>query len=258
MKTTTVDLRQLFEELGPGVVAVTGGGGKTGLLFSLAESLSKAGHPVLSTTTTRMARPHACDWLTVALTDNPGGLAPTPVSLFVARPPGPDGDPEKVYGYSPEDVDEMARHNPGAWILVEADGSAGRPLKAPAAHEPVVPTATAVAVAVVGLSGFGKPAAKDTVFRMDEFTAITGLIPGETVTPKAVAALVNHPEGLFKNAPASARRFIFCNQADVPGGKEAAAELARAIRRGAPGFLDGFLVGSLRTKGLECQSYPVK
>ena len=42
------------------------------------------------------------------------------------------------------------------YVLVEADGAKRFPLKAPAAHEPVIPDETRLVIAVAGLSGVGK------------------------------------------------------------------------------------------------------
>lgn len=43
------------------------------------------------------------------------------------------------------------------YVLVEADGSAHRPMKAHAPYEPVIPALTGQTVCVVGASGFGLP-----------------------------------------------------------------------------------------------------
>lgn len=163
-----------------------------------------------------------------------------------------------MYGYTAEEVDALLSRNVTPWILVEADGAAGRPLKVPAAHEPVVPSRTAVAVAVVGLGGLGQPFHPETVFRLEQAAAVTGLLPGEVVTPDAVAAMVTHDAGLFKNTPPGAVRLLFCNQADLPGAEESGKALASALARKHPGFLQGIYLGSLREKGLSCLSLPVE
>lgn len=243
----------------PAIISLTGGGGKTSLLFALGMALANTGRSVLCTTTTKMLLPEAGDGLTVAIEEDSSRLQPPGrEALYAARPPDARRAPEKVLGYSPEDIDGLLRREFAEWILVEADGAAGRPLKAPARHEPVIPSLTGVAVAVMGLECVGKPLTEAVAFRMAEIMAITGLSPGESVTPRALANLVGHPDGMFKNVPASAKRLLFCNKADDPETEAIGMEFAKTIRKKCPGFLRGIFIGSLRRKGLRCLSLPTE
>jgi probable selenium-dependent hydroxylase accessory protein YqeC len=101
------------------------------------------------------------------------------------------------------------------FVLVEADGAAGRPVKAPAGHEPVVPSSADLVVGVMGLDALGSPAEEEMVFRLEHFLNVTGLAPSEEIGPDSLKALAAHPEGLFKNTPAKARRMAFYNKADA-------------------------------------------
>ena len=53
-----------------------------------------------------------------------------------------------------------------ARVGAEAEGSAQRPVKAPAAHEPVFPASADAVVMVAGASGLGRPLDDDVVFRL--------------------------------------------------------------------------------------------
>jgi len=53
-------------------------------------------------------------------------------------------------------------------VLVEADGAAGRPLKAWAAWEPVIPGQTCLLVVMAGASGLGRPLTPAWVHRPGE------------------------------------------------------------------------------------------
>ena len=111
-------------EIPAGVTAVIGGGGKTSLLRALGRELSRQHRVVLCTTTKIYPFPDlpcartaaelnalAGEPLICTGTDAPGGkLTVPPVSLTELA---------RIYDY----------------VLVEADGSAGRPMKAHAAHE---------------------------------------------------------------------------------------------------------------------------
>ena len=99
-------------------------------------------------------------------------------------------------------------------LLVEADGARQKPLKAPAAHEPVIPEWVETVVVVAGLSGLNQPLTEATVHRAERFAVLGGLEMGETVSVEALARVLNHLEGGLKGLPAGARRVALLNQAD--------------------------------------------
>ncbi len=63
---------------------------------------------------------------------------------------------DKVQGVLPEFLDRIAAQPAVDVVIVEADGSRRLPFKAPAQHEPVIPTSTTVLMPVVGLDVLGK------------------------------------------------------------------------------------------------------
>jgi probable selenium-dependent hydroxylase accessory protein YqeC len=146
--------------LGPArVIAICGAGGKSSLMFALAGEFADAGERVLMTTTTRLALEQvrgrwpgvmAADANAIAATV---GTRPEPVIAYR----GVDEPRGKALGYAPEVIDHLAERGPFTRILVEADGSARRPLKAPADHEPVFPARTDAVVIVAGATGLGRP-----------------------------------------------------------------------------------------------------
>lgn len=251
-----VSLLTELEALGPGIVCLVGGGGKTSLLYALGEDMAEAGNQVLCTTTTKMRRPDSRGLLPVMLESDSGSLVlPSGGAMFAARRSPPGGDPGKVYGYSAAEVDALAERGLAAWIFAEADGAAGRPIKAPAEHEPVIPAGTSVVIGVIGLSCLSRPLTPERVFRAERFAAVTGLAPGAPVTPEAVATLVLHPSGLFKNSPAAAARLLFCNQSDLPGAAEAGGAVAEAVFSRPNSFLRAVYLGSARAERLRCRKF---
>jgi probable selenium-dependent hydroxylase accessory protein YqeC len=134
------------------------------------------------------------------------------------------------------------------WILVEADGAARRPLKAPAAHEPVVPACTDWVIAVAGLAAVGRPLDVRWVFRPERFGALAGISAGDPVTPEAVAAVLLHPDGIMKGCPPAAARCVFLNQLDLPGAAEAARAVCAALARSRHAPLNRILMGSAADK----------
>lgn len=200
-------LRELLEG-GKRLAAFVGAGGKTSLIYALGSQLADQGQRVVITTTTRMLAP-ARDLLLL----RPGVVIP-PYRLITVGS-AVETDKGKLVGFAPWDIGELlARLEPDV-ILVEADGAAGRSVKAPAGHEPVIPELADLVVGVMGLDALGRAVDGDTVFRLERFCAVTGLRPGEIIGPAAFTALAGHPEGLFKGAPVRARCVAFHNKADA-------------------------------------------
>ena len=213
-------MSQLWSALSicPGeVVAFTGGGGKSSLALMVAQELSRAGRSVIFTTTTKiypvpgMRLVFGLDGVRDALAGGGG-----PVCVVACEEPGTG----KLVGISPEAVASLQAAAPGAVILVEADGSAGRPLKLPAPHEPVIPPCASLVVPVAGASALGKPISAEWLHRVSLFPA-AGL-----VTPTVVAdALLACTRG----TPPGARIVPVLGQADLPGAEPGLRETASLL-----------------------------
>ncbi|CAB1064510.1 hypothetical protein D1BOALGB6SA_9306 [Olavius sp. associated proteobacterium Delta 1] len=217
-----------------GVVSLVGAGGKTSLMFKLAHELAMAGESVLTTTTTKIYEPLPEQSTNLIISDSVSKMLNRArktlkdhhhITAAAEKLP----DQRKLCGFTPEFVQAIWNSHLFRWILVEADGAAGRPLKAPAEHEPVIPACTSQLVGIVGLSGAGKPLNDLWVFRHERFVQLSGLAHGSEVTEAAIAAALVHEKGIFKNAPAVAVRIAFCNQADVPRNLAAGRKIARAL-----------------------------
>jgi molybdenum cofactor cytidylyltransferase len=111
-------------------------------------------------------------------------------------------------------------------LLIEADGSRQKPLKAPAEHEPVVPGWVDTIVVVCGLSGIGKPLSAQWVYRPDLFAELALLSEGELITQEAIARVLTSPQGGLKDIPPGVRRVVLLNQADTAEFQAAAYRLA--------------------------------
>ena len=100
-------------------------------------------------------------------------------------------------------------------LLIEADGSRQKPLKAWAEHEPPIPDFANAVVHLVGLSGLGKPLNDENVHRAGVFSALSGIEPGMEITLEALLKVLTHPSGGLKNIPRNSRRSVLLNQADT-------------------------------------------
>lgn len=137
-------LRELLG-VGRGVTAVMGSGGKTSLLYQLAEELRPCG-TVLLATTTHIMRPPQYPF---------AGTAEELAAALAAHGAACAGS------YTPEGkltAPAFAGWQQAAdFVLVEADGSKRLPAKAHETWEPVLPSQRTRTICVVGASAFGQP-----------------------------------------------------------------------------------------------------
>jgi len=233
-----------------GVISLVGAGGKTSLMFRLAQELSAGGETVLTTTTTRILMPGQGQSRRVILADTAEKILERAAqelsgNRHLTAAAGLSADPGKLAGLTPETVDQLRASQVFDWIIVEADGAAGRPLKAPAGHEPVIPSSSGWLVGMVGLRALGTPLTDQWVFRAEVFSRITGLPPGTAVTEESIAAACVHEQGVLKGAPGECRCLVFLNQADAPGANAAGLRIAGLLKRFGGSRIQRTIVGQV-------------
>ena len=200
-------------DIRPGVTAVIGGGGKTTLLRSLGEELAAAGHRVLLCASTKIFPFEGLENL----------LDPTEAEIAAALAAHGlicAGKTVPCTGKLTAPVVPMARLAELAdYVLVEADGSAGRPLKAHAPHEPVIPEEANQTVCVVGASGFGRPIV-EAAHRPALYAGLAGVPESVPATAETEAAVLL-AEGLHSR--------VYINQAETEETRAHAAALAARL-----------------------------
>lgn len=135
-----------------GVTAIIGGGGKTTLLYKLGAELSQRGTVILATTT-HIFTPAHCPVLTGATAEQVKDVL-THTPLICAGEPFMEGK------LSPSLLPIDTLKTLADYVLVEADGSKGLPLKAHAPYEPVISCRANNTILVVGIDGLGQPIEK--------------------------------------------------------------------------------------------------
>ncbi len=208
------------------IVAFVGGGGKTGAILRLIEELRAERWRVLASTTTKVGRSIEAAVPVFEATGREwhAGLAVAMErdgAVFLAAGTSRDG---KLTGIEPAAIDRRLRDLADA-VLLEADGSRQMPIKAPGAHEPVVPPATTVVVPMVGLDALGRTIAPLEVHRPELLRALTG---HDVVTPDAIVRLLTSARGGLKGVPTEARVCPILNKIR-PHSRRAAARIARAV-----------------------------
>jgi len=201
-----------------GITAFVGGGGKTTAIRRLAMELSERGR-VLVSTTTRIYPP-----------EFPTLIDPAPAALreaFEQRAIVAAGSAQGEKLGPPENLAELCAL--ADYALIEADGARRLPLKAPAAHEPVIPEGARLVVAVAGIDGAGRPIS--LVHRPELYARLVGKAEDMPVTPEDIARVLCHPEGQKKGVRCLWRALI--NKADTLQRLALARECASLIPGGA-------------------------
>ena len=219
----------------PGLTALIGSGGKTRLMYALAEELKGRG-AVLVTTSTKILVP---EHLPVADPTTPEALAgllkeASSLCLGSPWPPTDAGEPLPVSGRlisaptaSQEPVRKLAAPSlpfgalakAADFVFVEADGSRGLPAKAHAAHEPVIPAEAGTVILVFGADAFGRPIS-EVCHRPALYAERAGATPETLLTP-ALAAVVLRAEG-YGN-------IIYVNKCESPADWDNAAALSSLL-----------------------------
>ena len=215
------------------LIALVGGGGKSTLLFWLGADLAALGKQVVLTTTTKMGRDQVTSDVTVCSTiECAGKPANGPVMLVTG------GDSHKITGPQPEQLDDLFAGGSVDYLIVEADGAHGRPLKAPALHEPVVPDTATMVVIAVGIDAIGMRLG-DAAHRVEQAVEFSGLGVDHVVTTADCATILTHRRGALRTVPAGARVVVAVTKVD-DGSRPDAEDLARILR--AHGRVDGVVL----------------
>ena len=226
-----MDLYEAFA-LSPGaIVAAVGGGGKTSLVYALARESAERGLAAIVTTTTRFTRP-------------PGGQTPMIIEttedrlaadVGVALRPGEalvaisgHGEHGRMHGFNAETISGLAALQPGL-IAVEADGSAHRPFKAPAPHEPVIPPCTTDVIVCVGLAVLGHNLDDVWVHRSELASELADVPMSSPVTANTVVRVLLHPEGGRKGVPPGARVHALLNNPASPEHEQLAVHIGQRL-----------------------------
>ena len=216
-------------------LALVGSGGKTIALFTLARELIQTAVPtVLVSATTHLAKAQlslADEQITIRNSQEMGlyhaGFPPG-VCLFT----GPRVEADRTSGLPPDILQQLAAlaDRFSLPLLIEADGSRQRPLKAPGDREPVIPGFVNLVLVVAGLTGLGKELSQEWVHRPEQYAVLSGLVSGERITEVEAARVLCHTQGGLKNIPFTARRTLLLNQADDPLLLDCGRQIALAAR----------------------------
>lgn len=214
------------------LICFVGAGGKTTALFMLAKELKACKKRVLITTTTAIYSPDENHYDEVVLdrAENPDIMTKR-INPCVCVLGSEITAENKLLGVDKEYITQLFLEEVFDYLLVEADGSRQRSIKAPADHEPVIPNGTSKVVGVIGLDILGTQIDGASVHRPECFCRVTGRTMGERIDEEAIKKLILEPEGLFKTVPERARKYVLFNKADNRKREKAAMGVIDEIRR---------------------------
>ncbi len=137
------------------------------------------------------------------------------------------GDDHKITGPDPAEVGRVLDLPEVDVVVVEADGAHGRPIKAPASHEPVVPPSSTLVVITMGIDAVGGRLG-DVAHRPERAMEFTGLGADDVLTAPHCAAILLHPHGALRVVPPGARVVVAITKVDAAT-ENAAAEVRSQV-----------------------------
>ncbi|MGH4138996.1 selenium cofactor biosynthesis protein YqeC [Clostridium sp.] len=224
------------------ILSIVGAGGKTTMMFKLAQEL-RGGSKILVTTTTKIYHP-SLDRYDFICTDkkdffkyssmNEDGIYVLGVGI---------NDENKILGLSIKDLHDLALHFD--YIVIEADGAKKKQLKAWNEFEPIIYCKTTKTIGIIDIHSLGMLINEDNIHRSKIFCEITGAHEGEIVNLKYLTELILNPKGLFKGA--KGQLILYINKVEEPNDLILAKSLVEEIKLNSRTLIDNVIIGSLKT-----------
>jgi len=196
-------------------LSFVGAGGKTTLIEYLAADAIRQGKRVAITTTTKIwAKEPYVLWADL----DKAQARPDFVRVGKAVVEG------KLTALQPEEVAGLG--STYDLVLIEADGSKGKPLKYAAEHEPVIPSFSDRVIVVAGLDALSRRA-DEQIFRWKLFERTTGLAGNACVTPSLFLRLFES-DALMKDVDRK-KCVIVLNKYDACTERDTVTDLAKGV-----------------------------
>src|SRR6266536_2392312 len=201
------------------LIAITGAGGKTTTMYTLADELAQRGKRVITTTTTQIFYPKAGETDTLIVASETQALLKTideawhqyhrlTVAGTVLRT-------DKLAGLQPEQPYELLLNSGADVVIVEADGARHRMIKAPGEHEPVIPLQTNVALLMISAEAINQPLSDRIAHRPEQVATVAGINMGDVLSPAVIARLITSEQGGLKHIPETATAYLLITHASM-------------------------------------------
>lgn len=231
------------------VITITGGGGKTALMFALSKELAarKLNHVMTTTAKICIADvPESQCLIRNEMTEVIATITKDTQRTWLIGKERVNG--QKISGFSEAELIALKAAIVPLVIINEGDGSKRKPYKFYRDYEPSIPSITTKLIHVMGAEILFRKIDADTFHRAELFNNLLNnndqSIFDEAVLSQTLAAFIDHK--LNQTLAENATRILFINKAD--GDNRTNARLMAKI--GAPLF-DNCLLGSLKEGWVE-------
>ena len=213
------------------LITFVGAGGKTTAMFKLARELENKGKSVLVTTTTAIYYPENENCDRILVLDNKNEIVFQEILSYGITAIGNKVTEEgKLKGIELSLIDDIYSKKLFDFVLVEGDGAKGKPIKAPADHEPVIPKLSTIVIGVIGLDAVGKIINEDNVHRVKQFCYITNKKVNDFITEEDIVLISCNEKGVFKGTPEKSRKLLLLNKAKNIKDIEAAKRIKKSLK----------------------------
>ncbi|MPW26093.1 putative selenium-dependent hydroxylase accessory protein YqeC [Alkalibaculum sp. M08DMB] len=226
------------------IISIVGAGGKTSLMFELAQEIKKQKSKILTTTTTKIYVPTKEKYDYIFLNDKLifKSLISDKKGIYVyGKTINTEG---KIIGLSEDQLNSVLGYFD--YMLIEADGANEKSLKGWNSTEPVIYSATTKTIGLLDIQSLGMTICENSIHRFEEFCKITTSNKGEKITLDHLLKLIIHPQGLFKNS--KGEKILFINKADNLHHLNMAMQLINSKIISCANIVDKIIVGSIKNK----------
>ena len=206
------------------VIAVVGGGGKTSLIYRLADELLDRGKKVIITTTTHMAGESELPFARGGDAVEVKEMLDREGYVIAAEYEEETGKYASLKEGKLEELKELCDV-----MLIEADGAKHHPVKVPAEWEPVIPACADIVISVIGLDCLGQPI-RQSAYRMERTSKFLKKSLEEPITEEDIVKIATSICGLFKDVEERIYR-VYLNKSDVLSEKTPAEYIVEELEK---------------------------
>ena len=206
------------------VIAVGGGGGKTSLIYRLADELLDRGKKVIITTTTHMAGESELPFARGGDAVEVKEMLDREGYVIAAEYEEETGKYASLKEGKLEELKELCDV-----MLIEADGAKHHPVKVPAEWEPVIPACADIVISVIGLDCLGQPI-RQSAYRMERTSKFLKKSLEAPITEEDIVKIATSICGLFKDVEERIYR-VYLNKSDVLSEKTLAEYIVEELEK---------------------------
>lgn len=236
-------LKELLDLKKECIVSIVGAGGKTSLMFNLAEEL-KEESKVLVTTTTKIFLPSKNQYDYMCLDKKDYGYYSQVNNKGIYIFGNSLNEAGKVIGLDSNTIETFSKSF--NYTLIEADGSKMKPIKGWNINEPVICKKTNKTIGILDIKTINKRINDTNVHRLEEFLKLTNSTINEPINIQHLISLILHPNGLFKNA--LGEKILFINKIENADELLIANKLLESLLEKSNICFNKVILGSLMSK----------